>query len=171
MKKYQSLSSEKTQALGEAFAKQLTRRSIGLAKKKEAVVVALQGTLGAGKTTFTQGFFTGLGLKRRAQSPTFIIMRRHRIPAGNKGGRKNRNFKDIFHIDAYRLKNTKHMQALDFQKILSNPQNVILVEWPERIKKLLPKNTAWISFKHGKKENERTIETNFAFSPKISIKK
>jgi tRNA threonylcarbamoyladenosine biosynthesis protein TsaE len=152
MKKYQSLSSEKTQALGEALAKQLMRTSIGLAKKKIAVVVALQGTLGAGKTTFTQGFFKGLGLKRRAQSPTFIIMRRHRIP-------KNRNFKDIFHIDAYRLKNAKHMQALDFQNILSNPQNVILVEWPERIKKLLPKNTVWIFFKHGKKENERTIAT------------
>jgi tRNA threonylcarbamoyladenosine biosynthesis protein TsaE len=115
-----------------------------------ATVVALQGDLGAGKTTFVQGFFKGLGLKKRAQSPTFIIMRRHALPAV-------KGFKSVFHVDAYRLKNAEQMRALDFHKILHDPQNVILIEWPERMKRVLPAKTTWISFEHGEKENERKI--------------
>lgn len=129
--------------MGYEAAQALTRQ------KDCATAFALQGDLGAGKTTFVQGFLKGLGSKKRATSPTFVLMRRHAV-----GGEK---FKNVFHIDAYRLKNPKHLAALDLEVILNESKNVILIEWPEQAKKFLPKNTTWIKFKHGKKENERVI--------------
>ncbi len=123
-----------------------------LAKQKRyahAAVFALQGELGAGKTTFVQGFLKGLGSKKRATSPTFVLMRRHAL--------RGKKFKNIFHIDAYRLKNPNHMASLDLEVILNERHNIILIEWPGHAKKFLPKNTIWIKFKYGKKENERTI--------------
>lgn len=146
MKSYRSLSSEKTKKLGEALAKKLKPRA-------RAAVFALKGDLGAGKTTFVQGFLHGLGVGRRAPSPTFIIMLRHSLPRGSRRGA----FKNLFHVDAYRLSDAKHLAVLGFKDILSDPANVILVEWAERAKKILPKDAVWISFKHGKHENERHI--------------
>ena len=165
MKTYLSLSSKETQAFGEALARQLVRggdraivRKSAESKKRTATVIALAGDLGAGKTTFVQGFFWGLGLKRHAQSPTFIIMRRHKIPVAPRASRRvPPRFTNIFHIDAYRLKEAKQMEALDFHEILADAGNVILIEWPERIKNILPRETIWISFKHGSDENERNI--------------
>jgi len=155
MKRYRTFSFRETQALGEAVAQEIRREikkkgnaprgggATGHAKTaSHATVFALAGDLGAGKTTFTQGFLRGFGLRKRAQSPTFIIMRRH--------GR-------IFHIDAYRLKGAAQVSVLGFEKILEDPRNVILIEWPERIREMIPKHAQWISFRHGKKENERTI--------------
>lgn len=149
---YQSFSSEETKKLGEKFAKKIVARPERSAKKDHgahALVFALTGELGAGKTTFVQGFFKGLGLKRRAPSPTFIIMRRHPL--------RRKKFKNIFHADAYRLKKAAHLAALGFKEILTDPKNIILVEWAERVKDIMPKNTTWLTFRHGKKENERRI--------------
>jgi tRNA threonylcarbamoyladenosine biosynthesis protein TsaE len=124
---------------------------------KTAAVFALQGDLGAGKTTFTQGFLKGLGSKKRATSPTFVLMRRHALGGGRSADTAQKKFKNVFHIDAYRLKGPGHLAALDLGVILNEPRNIILIEWPEQAKKFLPKNTIWVKFKYGKKENERTI--------------
>lgn len=110
---------------------------------------ALEGDLGAGKTTFVQGFFSGLGTRKRPASPTFIIMRRQ--------GLKKGKFKNVFHIDAYRLKKPAHLEALGFREATASPENIILIEWADRVRSLLPKTTHWIHFKHGAKENKRTI--------------
>ncbi len=123
---------------------------------------ALQGNLGAGKTTFVQGFLKGLGSKKRATSPTFVLMRRHNIGGvgrrvGHATNAAQKVFKNVFHIDAYRLKKSEHMAALELDVILNEPCNIILIEWPEQAKKFLPKNMTWIKFKYGKKENERTV--------------
>jgi tRNA threonylcarbamoyladenosine biosynthesis protein TsaE len=123
-----------------------------------AVVLALQGDLGAGKTTFVQGFFKGLGLKKRAPSPTFIIMRRHALRGGGAGPARKR-FQNVFHIDAYRLKKAKDLAALDFKEIADDPRNIILVEWADRARGILPKSSVWLRFRYGKagRENERSI--------------
>jgi tRNA threonylcarbamoyladenosine biosynthesis protein TsaE len=144
MKTYQSISSKKTMELGEKLAKTLSRK-----RHRGALVLALKGDLGAGKTTFVQGFFKGLGLKKRAISPTFIIMRRHALRSGK--------FTNIFHLDAYRLKNAKAFKALGLQNIFMDSKNVVLIEWADRAKKIFPKDAYWLEFKHGKKENERSI--------------
>jgi tRNA threonylcarbamoyladenosine biosynthesis protein TsaE len=112
-------------------------------------VFALQGDLGAGKTTFVQGFLKGLGSKTRVTSPTFVLMRRHKL-CGQK-------IKNVFHIDAYRLKKPEHLASLELDVILNGPRNVLLIEWPEQAKRFLPKDTVRLQFKYGEKENERTI--------------
>jgi tRNA threonylcarbamoyladenosine biosynthesis protein TsaE len=122
-------------------------------RKKGALVIALQGDLGAGKTTFVQGFLKGLGIKKRATSPTFIIMRRYKIPSPAANGHSH-----LHHMDAYRLRTPKDVGPLGFKKILADPKNIVLIEWPENIKGALPRGTKRIVFKHGQKENERLIK-------------
>ena len=143
MESLKTFSAEETQSWGRKFASKIPRA------KSHATVLALQGDLGAGKTTFTQGFLKGLGVQRRAVSPTFIILRRYPLRA--------KPFKNLYHFDAYRLKKAEDLEALEFKLILGDPKNLVLVEWPDRIRKVLPKGTVWLRFSHRKKENERTI--------------
>lgn len=106
------------------------------------MILALTGELGAGKTTFVQGFLSGLGVRRRAVSPTFILMRR---------------FGNVYHLDAYRLKEPRELEKIGFKEITADPQNVVLVEWADKVRCLIPRNATWIKFKHGKQESERLI--------------
>ena len=152
MKTYRTYSSEETKKIGEKLAKSMK-------PQKGARVLALRGNLGAGKTTFVQGFSKGLGIKRRTPSPTFVIMRRHRVPGRRSavGSRGAKNFSDLFHVDAYRLKKGGDLKVLDFDKVLEDPRNIVLIEWADRTKDILPKDVLWLDFGHGKKENERRI--------------
>jgi tRNA threonylcarbamoyladenosine biosynthesis protein TsaE len=148
---YYSFSSEETKKLGEELAGEIK-------SGKGAVVFALKGKLGAGKTTFVQGFFKGLGLKKRAPSPTFIIMHRHSLSRARASvAAKGPAFKNIFHVDAYRLKRDADFDMLGFGDIFADPHNIILIEWAERAWRLLPKGTVWLTFHYGKRENERRI--------------
>ena len=140
-KKQITTTARQTQKLGENFA-----RKILAGKNKGPVVIGLQGDLGSGKTTFLQGFAKGLGIKEKVLSPTFVIMKRFVIPA--KAGIQFQNF---YHIDCYRLKNHKDILELGWEKIINppagGPKNIIAVEWPQKIKKALPKNLVLIKFK------------------------
>jgi tRNA threonylcarbamoyladenosine biosynthesis protein TsaE len=127
---------KQTQKLGAKFAKEIL---LSKTSQKNAVVVALSGNLGGGKTTFLQGFAKGLGVKEKILSPTYVIMKKFVIPA--KAGIQ------FFHFDCYRLNKPEDILELGFEKIISNPKNIIAVEWPEKIKKVLPKNIIKINFK------------------------
>lgn len=151
-------SANETKDLAEKLAKKILKQKLG----KKAIILALAGDLGSGKTTFVQGFFKGLGIKARALSPTFIILRRHKIPKraahfSTTHHLQPTNYSTIYHMDAYRLRSGKEAGPLGLKKLFRNSQNIFLIEWAENIKSILPKNTAWIKFFHGKKENERTI--------------
>lgn len=143
-----SHSSEKTKKLGEELARKYVKKTT----RKGALIFALTGELGSGKTTFTQGFLHGLGLKKRTTSPTFIIMRRFRVKGHGP------RVKNLYHIDAYRIKNPHELMTLGIKEIFSDAKNIVLVEWADKIKKILPKNVVSIKFSHGKKENERAIK-------------
>lgn len=145
MKFLRTFSSLETRRVGERFA----RRVLAGQKRKGAAVAALSGPLGAGKTAFIQGFFRGLDLKKRAASPTFIVMRRV--------GLKKKHFKNVFHIDAYRLKNSGALLKLGFRDIAAKPENIILVEWADKIRQIIPRSAIWVKISHGDKENERNI--------------
>ena len=121
-----------------------------IANKKRPTILALSGDLGAGKTTFTQSFAKAFGVKKRILSPTFLIMKRFPLAQGN--------FENPYHIDAYRVK-AADLEGLGIQDIFKG-QNVVLIEWADRVKELLPKSTIWIKFEHGKQENERQITIN-----------
>lgn len=151
-------SAAETKKIAEELAQKVIQKKPG----KKALVLALSGDLGAGKTTFTKGFMKGLGIKSRILSPTFIIFRHHKIPHHENASTIHHSlatshFSSVFHMDAYRIKNNAELAPLGFKEILNNPQNILLVEWPENINKSLPKNTRWIILKHGAKNNERVI--------------
>ncbi|HEY4521829.1 MAG TPA: tRNA (adenosine(37)-N6)-threonylcarbamoyltransferase complex ATPase subunit type 1 TsaE [Candidatus Paceibacterota bacterium] len=124
------------------FAKKLAKEAL---KIHGTVVISLEGDLGAGKTTFTQGFAEGLGIKEKIQSPTFVILKIYDIPKSKK---------NLIHVDAYRLQ-TKDFKVLGWKEFIKNPQNIILVEWGNKIKNILPKNTIRIIFKHDTKNSRK----------------
>jgi tRNA threonylcarbamoyladenosine biosynthesis protein TsaE len=123
-------------------------------KSDSARVITLKGDLGSGKTTFVLGFLKYFGIKPHAISPTFVIMKKYRVKNKELIGNKMEN---IYHIDAYRLNSKKDLEVLDFDRIFKNPQNTILIEWPEKIAKASFSNKIEINFYHGRKENERVL--------------
>lgn len=144
---YQTFSSRETKSLGKKIAQAVVRRN---RLKKGALVFALKGDLGSGKTTFIQGFIYGLGLKKRSPSPTFIFFRRFSFT--------HRNFFNCYHIDAYRIKKPVEFLKIGFNEIIKNNHNIVLIEWADKIKKYLPSDVVWLSFDFGEKENERKIK-------------
>ena len=128
----------------------LLAKKVARMKSDHARVVALTGNLGAGKTTFVQGFAVALGIKEKIQSPTFVLMKIYLLNA-------RKNLKHLVHIDAYRIETSSEMEHLGLRDLLEDQDAIILIEWADRIKKLLPKDTTWIMFEHGKKLNERIM--------------
>lgn len=122
-------------------------REAGEIKRPHALVIALDGPLGGGKTTFTKGIFKALGVKGKAVSPTFILMRHLRLPRGRA----------IYHIDLYRIADPQAIKILELREIFAAPGNVAVIEWAKHAARLLPKDAVWVSFKHGRKEEERVI--------------
>lgn len=130
-------------------AAKLAHKIIKFKPGKTASVIGLIGELGAGKTTFIQGFIKMLGVRQRVMSPTFLIFRPYPI--------KNRFYSGAYHADLYRIRSFTELEPLGFRKILSNPQNIVLIEWAGKIKRSLPKTTFWINFRHGENQKARII--------------
>ena len=80
-------------------------------------VVVLDGPLGAGKTTFTQGLAQGLGVSGSITSPTFVVARVHRSLADGPA---------LVHVDAYRLSGASDIDDLDFEQY---GPHVLVMEW------------------------------------------
>lgn len=156
MLKRKTTSPEELKKIANLFAKEIAQT---IFNKKTALVLALSGDLGAGKTTFAQGFLRGLGVRGKITSPTFILMQRFSIPSRINDKRlKINDFRDAYHIDCYRIKNLNELKILNLKKIFSEP-NIVIIEWAEKIKKLLPKkNIFWMKLFHGKNQNERFIK-------------
>lgn len=131
---------EETQSLGQKIAADLTGGEI----------FALTGDLGSGKTTFVQGFSKGLGLTSRIISPTFILMRKYQLPE-----------KDFYHVDLYRLEKDvdKEVVSLGLTDVWGKPGNIVVIEWAEKIKDLIPNNAKWIFFENlGEDKRKITIK-------------
>lgn len=123
-------------------------------------VVSLYGNLGSGKTTFVQGLAKGLGIKQKIISPTFIIVRRYVIPDSDRGSKKidsrlrgndkngDSKSRSFYHIDLYRVETEKDIEGLGLKEILNDPENVVAIEWPEKIEKILPKDRTDIHFEY-----------------------
>ena len=157
MQKSTTKNFQETKKLGENLAKEILR---GRASQG-AMVLALSGDLGAGKTTFLQGFAKGLGIKENILSPTFVIMKKFEIPnyklqTNSKFEIRNSKFSHFYHFDCYRLSNAQEILSLGFAQIISNPQNIVAIEWPEKIAGVLPKSNIEIAFGH-LEENKREL--------------
>jgi len=145
---------------------------------KKARVVLLKGNLGAGKTTFVIGFLKYFGIKPSGASPTFVIMKRYgaslkfkvknsklekeakrKVSVKEKQKlKKELRVENIYHLDAYRLKSKEDLKDLDFDRIMSDPKNIVLIEWPEMIKGKKMKDAMVVEIDYGEKENEREIK-------------
>lgn len=127
------------------YARELVRSLKGPA------VLALEGELGAGKTTFVQGLAEELGIEKRVLSPTFVFLRSYVL--------KNPKFKKFHHFDLYRCHSLADVKSIGFEEVLEEVGSLVVIEWPEVAKNLLPKNTEWVRFKK-LSENEREIEVS-----------
>lgn len=126
-------SASETKKLGREMADQLTSGQLGSRTTK---ILALSGDLGSGKTTFVQGFAEGLGIKQQIISPTFILLRKY----GN----------NFFHLDLYRLEENveQEVKNLGIEDIWQDPNNIVVIEWAEKIKDMVPENSKWIKFEN-----------------------
>ncbi len=114
---------------------------IGQAKKTDgqALAVCFYGDLGSGKTTFVQFLAKALGIKENITSPTFVIQKNFTIL-------QLFPFSRLIHLDCYRINDPAEMTVLRWEETLADPHNLLVIEWPERIKSLLPKNCLNIKF-------------------------
>lgn len=95
-------------------------------------VVLLFGDLGAGKTTLSKFIIAELGFSGTVTSPTFTIMNEY-----------NGKFK-IFHFDMYRIESSAEAEEFGLSEILNSGEGVCILEWPEKVLSLLPKNAITI---------------------------
>lgn len=112
---------------------------------KPGDVICLEGDLGAGKTTFTQGLAAALGVSGRVTSPTFCIVQEH-----------SGNGKLLVHMDLYRLHGEDDVEAIGWEDYLARGA-IMVVEWPERAGSLIPNNAYHITFRYSEGEENRTI--------------
>ena len=138
VKEYVSNSTEETFAIAKEIALSL----------KAPCIILLDGDLGAGKTHFVKGFIKALGNDDLVTSPTFTIMNEYYV--------KNM---PIYHFDMYRLSSMDEAIAVGFEQYfdLNQLQGFSLVEWPQNVEGLFPKNVVKINILKTDKENERRI--------------
>lgn len=123
-------------------------------KSKNARIVALSGDLGAGKTTLTQNIALKLGIKNSIISPTFVIMKSYDIKQSSV---YYKYFKNLIHIDAYRLDSGDELLKIGWDEIVNNKDNLIVLEWPEKVESCLNDNILKIKLHHID-ENTRSFE-------------
>lgn len=157
--KYISNSPKETKKIAAKILKQARKK-----ERKGALVLALRGDLGAGKTNFVQGIGEYLKISRNITSPTFVLMKRYSLGvrptcatvAEPEGLTPREPFSTLYHFDCYRILAFKEILDLEWKDIISKKENLILVEWAENIKDILPKNSVWVIIKD-KTENKREI--------------
>jgi tRNA threonylcarbamoyladenosine biosynthesis protein TsaE len=99
----------------------------------KAVVVALSGNLGVGKTTFVQMLAKKFGINEKVTSPTFTIFKVYEISS-------QENFSRLIHMDAYRIEDLSELKPLRFFELLDDKKTLLCIEWAEKIVSALPKN-------------------------------
>jgi tRNA threonylcarbamoyladenosine biosynthesis protein TsaE len=106
-------------------------------------ILGLFGDLGSGKTLFTQHLAKSLKVKKPVTSPTFTLMNHYKgqLPT-------NKKIIEILHLDLYRTNSSKEVKTLNLLDLWAEPNTITIIEWAEKIKKLLPKNSILLKFKN-----------------------
>src|SRR5574342_1334612 len=131
---YISKSTDDTKKFAKRLASQL----------KPGDVIALEGDLGAGKTTFTKGLAEGLDIKKNVNSPTFTIIKEYQ------------GTMPLYHMDVYRLEDS--YEDLGFDEYFEG-NGITVVEWAHLIQEQLPSEIITIYLTHGEEETRKiTLE-------------
>lgn len=156
--KYITHSSAETKKLGEKLARFCLKAS---SLSSRAMVIVLEGNIGGGKTTFLQGMAKIFHITK-ILSPTFVLFREYHL--------KNLPFHIFYHFDFYRLTAASQTETLEWVKKLSDPKNIIAVEWGKKFPSILPKQKIVVEFKFSKlKEREIQIAIPSSFLKQISF--
>ncbi len=114
-------------------------------------IICLYGNLGGGKTTFTQGLAETLGVNDIVNSPTFVIMKKY-----NSEVMENKKY-SLYHFDCYRISDQKEILNLGWEEILNGKNNIVAIEWPEKIEEILPKERLNIKFEFINEKTRKII--------------
>jgi len=113
---------------------------------KDRKLFAFSGKLGVGKTTFIRHLCKQLGVVDLPVSPSFSIVNEYRTKTGNK----------IYHFDFYRINDIKEVYDIGYEEYFFSG-NYCFIEWPEKIRELLPDNCVYIRIEDPVDENSRTM--------------
>ncbi len=156
--KFLSKNLKETAQIASGFVKTaLTKQN----EDNKATIIGLYGELGSGKTIFMKYLAESFGIKETIQSPTFVIEKiydltpRFASPSPYEGEGRDEIFEKLIHIDAYRIEKEEEMLNLGWNEIISDPKNLICIEWPEKIIGIMPTHIM-IKFEHVS-ETERKI--------------
>ena len=141
MQEIVSKSFQETTETGRKLASQLT----------SGRTICLFGNLGAGKTTFTQGFASFFGVKRII-SPTFVLQRSYEI--------KDSFIKYLHHIDLYRLAKKEEITSLGLSDFWHRKDTITIIEWPEKILDILPQDRIKITFEFLDEQTRKIVIKN-----------
>lgn len=125
---------EETSRIGEKLGKQL----------KMGNIICLSGDLGAGKTAFTKGVAKGLGVEDYVTSPTYTIINEYE------------GILPLYHFDVYRLNDVEEMYELGYEEYFFG-DGVVVLEWADIVKEIIPKERLWITILNTKGDNTREI--------------
>ncbi len=129
--------------------KEMIKFAVDFVKKlKGGEIIGLIGDLGAGKTVFVKGLAKGLGIKETIISPTFVLMKIYSL------SKKQEEIKNLVHIDVYRLPNPEGIITIGANEYWQRSDTVTVIEWADKIKKILPPQTKFIKFKIKKEARE-----------------
>jgi len=133
-------SARETHALGKSLARHL----------RGGEIIALVGDLGAGKTVLVKGIAQGLGITRRITSPTFLLLRVYPV-------RQHPTIRRFVHVDAYRVRHAAELLNIGLDDYLGKPDTITVIEWADRVKKILPHQPITITRGLKKRQNTRRI--------------
>lgn len=136
MKRVVTRSPEETRALGRAFSRSVAPGD----------VIALEGTLGTGKTQFVLGACEGLGVAGPVTSPTFALINVYPAPFGS-----------LVHADLYRINTLAEVAELGLEEYF-NERSICFIEWADRVPGVLPRDAIVVRVQHGAGENERVFD-------------
>lgn len=112
--------------------------------------VAIQGEMGAGKTTFVQALLRELGIEQPDGSPTYAIVHEYVTKLGTKA----------FHLDCYRIENERDLAQLGLDELFEE-NAYFFVEWPDKIEKILPEHANWLYIRCEPEGELREIVLNY----------
>lgn len=132
---------EDLQVMAERVIREARRRRAS----NRATIITFSGDLGAGKTTLIQEIARQLGVMDTLQSPTFVIYKRYTISSNQNYGH---NWSFLIHGDMYRLESVEEIEKLGWNELTTDPNNLICIEWPEKITGAIPETALCVTIKH-----------------------